>query len=249
MIIRSTVFHPFPEIRFGFSTRKGGVSPEPLGMNLSFSVGDDRDNVIVNRKRFFDLLRIDPELVALPRQQHSSVVKRVYFPGIYNGCDALCTDATEVFLGITVADCLPVFLYDPDRHVIAAIHAGWRGSLGGILPETIGMLVGEFEVKAEHLLAYLGPCASACCYEVGEEVAGQFDGLYVIRKKGMKPHLDLKSLNEDALLNAGVRKNHIEVSPHCTICESDLFHSHRRDGAESGRMMGVIGMIDVEEVE
>ena len=95
--------------------------------------------------------------------------------------------------------------------------------------------------RPEHIVAFIGPGAGACCYEVGIEVAANFPGEYCVKGKGANPYLDLKKWNKDLLEKAGVGSAHIEISPSCTICDR-RFHSYRRDGSGSGRMLGVIGM-------
>ena len=241
-IIRSTILSRCSELRFGMSTRNGGVSREPFGMNTSFSVGDDHESIVVNRQRIFDQLNIAPEEVAIPRQEHTSTIRRVDFPGSYKSCDALITDRRRLFLHISFADCLPIFLFDPEKRCVGAIHAGWRGSKGLILDKTLDALKSEFGSIPASIVAFIGPGAGVCCYEVGEEVASEFPEQFVVRNATAKPRLDLKMFNRDILLRAGVKERNIEVSPFCTICSPKVFHSYRRDGDQSGRMMALIGL-------
>ena len=210
-IVVPTIFREYAEVRCGLSTRVGGVSPEGMGLNLSYSVGDDPANVAENRRRFFAGLGIDGSCVAFPRQVHGDTVRAVSVPGSFEACDALVTEKAGVFLGVSVADCLPAFLYDPRRRCVAGVHAGWRGSRSRILEAAVRLLVSAFGTRPADLVAYLGPSAGACCYEVGEEVAEAFEGAYVIRKTGRRPHLDLKSHNRQLLLEAGVRGANVEV--------------------------------------
>jgi hypothetical protein len=143
---------------------------------------------------------------------------------------------------VSVADCIPLFMYDPSKHVIAAVHVGWRGSASGIVKQTMGVLREEFVTAPEDLVVYLGPSARACCYEVGEDVASKFPPQFLQPKSPGKLLLDLTGVTRAELIQNGVREDRIEEDGHCTICTPELFCSYRRDGERSGRMMGVIGI-------
>ncbi|HTY58839.1 MAG TPA: peptidoglycan editing factor PgeF [Bacteroidota bacterium] len=238
-----TVIRPavFPEgVIAGFSTRNGGVSPAPLGMNLSFRVGDDPGNVRRNREIFFGALGISTGSLAIPGQVHGTAVLNVDRPGEYPGTDALITGTPGLFLCVSVADCVPILLFDPLRNAVAAVHAGWRGSAAGIVTAAVQAMETEFGTIPASIIASIGPSASQCCYKVGEEVASQFPPACVRMVEGV-PYVDLKGANRGQLLAAGLRAENIELSPYCTISEPALLHSFRRDGQKSGRMMGVIG--------
>jgi YfiH family protein len=241
-IIRSSKFSEYPRLVFGHSTRIGGVSPEPYALNLSFSVGDDSSRVWENRRRFFGELNIPLDRLAIPKQRHTNVVRMVSGPGDYEDCDALVTNAEGVYLVVSVADCIPLFVFDPVKNVVGAIHVGWRGSASGIVNETVRLLKEEFSSNPEGLIAYIGPSARACCYEVGGEVAGKFPEEYTRAKVAGKSHLDLPGFSKKQLMESGVKEERIEENGKCTICTPGLFHSYRRDGGRSGRMMGVIGI-------
>lgn len=220
------------------STRQGGVSPEPLGMNLSFRVGDDQKNVEENRRRFFEALGLDPHRLAVPRQCHSDSIQIVSGPGEYESCDGLITDTADLPLVVSVADCLPVVLFEPAKDVLAHVHAGWRGSARKIVEKTIVIMVREFGVSPVSMVAFLGPSAGVCCYKVGGEVAEAFPANALERRES-EIFLNLKKANVHQLLACGLRRDNIEVSNWCTICTPDLFHSFRRDSNRSGRMMSV----------
>jgi polyphenol oxidase len=241
-IISSSILSQFPRIRYGLSTRLGGSSPEPLGMNLSFRVGDDRSNVEENRRRFFGALGFEPEWAAIPHQCHSDRILCVTKPGEYEACDGLVTATPELPLVITVADCLPVALFDPSAGVVAHVHAGWRGSSAAIVRKAIGLMRQEFGADPALMVAYLGASAGVCCYEVGSEVAEMFAPEHS-EERGGKHYRNLKKANVDQLLECGVKRGHIEVSDSCTICNAELFHSYRRDRERSGRMMGLISIL------
>lgn len=242
-IIRSAIFSPHKNLKFGFSTKIGGVSPPPFNLNMSLKVGDEKERVMENRKRFFGKIGIPIDRLAIPNQVHGSKIFSVTQPGIYDACDGLMTCEENIFLVVTVADCVPVFLFDPDLPAVAAVHAGWKGCKSNILKIALKEMSIQYGTDPSNLLAYIGPSAGVCCYEVEKQVAEQFDDAYVLYRSVNKPHLDMKAIQVDALLEAGVKINNIETSHYCTICNPDLFHSYRRYGEQSGRMMGVIGFI------
>ena len=241
-VVRSTLYDAFPGLTFALSTRAGGRSAGAYGLNLSFRVGDDGPSVEANRSLFFGAVGVPLERLAVPTQVHGAAVLKVDRPGSYPDCDGLLTDAQDVYLAISVADCVPVFLFDPVRRAVAAIHAGWRGSRLGILAAGLEAMRAQFGSSVRDLRAVIGQSAGACCYEVGEDVAGQFDDRFVVRTEGRKPHLDLHAFHLELLVGSGVPRAQIELLTACTICHPEQFHSFRRDGSRSGRMMGVIGL-------
>jgi polyphenol oxidase len=245
-IISSRILSRFPQIRYGMSTRLGGVSPEPFGMNLSFRVGDESGNVERNRVRFFGSLGFDPRSLAIPHQCHSNVVQIVNQAGDYESCDGLVTNATGLPLVITIADCMPIVLFDPKKAVLAHVHAGWRGSEGRITKKAVDIMEQQFGVSSRDIVAFLGPSAGVCCYEVGREVSDAFAPEDSEMRNG-RIFLDLKKANVSQLRQCGIQSANIEVSTQCTICGSDLFHSYRRDRERSGRMMAVVSLLRTQE--
>jgi len=211
-------------------------------MNLSFSVGDDPENVLENRRRFFGGLSIELQELAIPRQVHSATVRRVHEPGTYPDCDALITNARRLFLCVTVADCIPILLYSPDVQAVASVHAGWRGTVSRIASVAVETMIREYSCVPDQMLAYLGPAAGACCYTVGVDVALQFNAKF-LHQNSSGATVDLKPANVAQLQDSGIPPQNIEVSQYCTISEGSLLHSYRRDRDLSGRMMGVIGLL------
>jgi YfiH family protein len=240
--VTSEKFAKHSEIKFIFSTRKGGISPEPLGMNLSFNVGDERLNVLENRERFFGALKIGLDELAIPRQVQGGLVRRVDAQGGYDACDGLITNSYGLFLTVSTADCPTLYLYDPVKKAIGAVHAGWRGSSMNIVSRAVKLMREEYGTIVSDLIVFIAPAAGVCCYEVGEDVAKNFKDEFIIRSEKRNPHLDLKMYNRSELLESGVLISNVEISEYCTICTPELFHSYRRDGQKSGRMMGVIGL-------
>jgi len=248
MIISPKIFDSFPEILAAQSTRVGGVSPEPYGMNLSSHVGDAGENVEQNRTLFFKAAGVAADAkIVYQNQIHSANVNLVLGDeGIVVQSDALITERANVFLAVSVADCTPVLLYAPDIKTIAAVHAGWRGTEQMIALKTVRMLI-EMGADPKLMRAFIGASASKDKYEVGIEVATLFDKrhlteLPITNLDIRKFLLDVKGANLDQLIYAGIPSEQIEVSPLCTITNPDL-HSYRRDGKRSGRMLAIIGRV------
>jgi polyphenol oxidase len=231
------IFAEKTNILSGMSTRRGGGQSERFGMNLGSHVRDEPENVAVNKKIFFAHIGLSEKNLALPLQCHSTNVCAIVAPGQYEACDALITLQQHVILAVTIADCVPVMLLDPKTPAVGIVHAGWRGTSGGIVQKTVVKMIQEYKTDPAQVLVFIGPSAGKCCYEVGNEVAVLFG------KKSVpysKTFLDLKNENRLQLLQVGVKAEHIEVSAFCTICEKELFHSFRRDGRNAGRMMAFI---------
>jgi YfiH family protein len=231
------IFAEKTNILAGMSTRRGCDPSERFGMNLGSPIGDEPKNVAANKKIFFAHFGLSEKNLALPLQCHSTTVCAIIAPGQYEACDALITLQQHIILAVTIADCVPIMLLDPIIPAVGIVHAGWRGTSGGIVQKTVVKMIQEYKTDPAQVLAFIGPSAGKCCYEVGNEVAVMFG------KKSVpfnKTFLDLKNENMLQLLQVGVKAEHIEVSAFCTICEKELFHSFRRDGRNAGRMMAFI---------
>ncbi len=241
-IIRPKIFENHSSVIAACSTRVGGVSPAPYDLNLSFNVHDDRSNVIRNREIFFGNLHIGLDELAIPMQCHSVNVRYANTCGGFENTDGLFTKEFGIFLVVSVADCVPVLLYDPVQKVVAAVHAGWKGTAAKIVSKAVGKLCEQCGTQAKDIVAWIGPSAGSCCYEVAKEVADRFEKKAVTQKTD-KYFVDLKCANYSQLICEGVSHSSIEISTHCTIHEKELFHSFRRDGKASGRMMAAIGLV------
>jgi len=239
-MIVSRLLEGIPDFVFGMSGKQGGVGTSPFGMNISYNVGDSEERVRANRKQFFGSLGVTEGQLAIPGQVHGTEVMIVDRPGAYEACDALLTAERGLCLCVTVADCVPVILVDTNKHLVCSVHAGWRGTAGGIVGKAVGVMTQAFHSRPTDIVAYLGPAARDCCYAVGEDVAARFPASTVIRRDG-EVFVDLYTANALQLELAGVPAVQIETSPLCTICNSDLLHSYRRDRTGSGRMMAVAG--------
>ncbi len=242
---KPTIFEPFSNIIAAQSTRHGGVSSEPLdSLNLSFSVGDDEANVIENRQRFFGAFKINPAEIATSKQVHKDKILYAMEAGTYDGFDALVTDKRRVFVAVSVADCTPILLFDARHQVVAAVHAGWRGTAEGIVYKTLQAMQVQFGSQAEDCFAYIGTCIDECSYEVDAYVADYFpDDFKRFDVDKSKFFVDLKKSNQYQIEAFGVPTDQLEVSDFSTVLHNKNFFSHRAEAGKTGRMMAFIGML------
>jgi YfiH family protein len=225
-----------PGARAAFSTRVGGVSEVPYeALNVAILTGDERDRVRQNRGRLASALGRDPGGVVMGRQVHGVELRehrgpqepRVFADVVRSPeeVDAHSTGDRDLTPLVMVADCLPVAMVGP-RGVVMA-HCGWRGLAGG--------MVAEAAAAVEATSAAVGPGIGPCCYEVGDEVLGEFDDLDGVAEGRM---LDLPAVARALLARAGVEE--VESADLCTSCNSEHFYSHRRDGERTGRQAGLV---------
>lgn len=240
-VLRPRIFARVPSVMAGFSTRHGGVSGPPFDtLNLGRHVGDDPSCVEENRRRYCAALHTDPAWLATAGQVHGSTVRVIDAPRHEPFCDGLVTTTEGLLLAIATADCAAVLLADPVYRVAGACHAGWRGAASKIAPETVATME-EQGADVSQIRAYISPCISKEAFEVGPEVAAQFDESVVDRSDDRsRPHVDLKKALQQQLEEAGVPPDEIEVSERCTLQETDDFFSHRASGGTTGRMFGAI---------
>lgn len=226
------------------STRVGGVSAEPFNsLNLGLSVNDDEKNVWKNRELFFGKLGIPLAQISRSHQVHGNKVLLVNEPITSEGYDALITNKPNNYLAVSVADCTPILIHDEKRNAVAAIHAGWKGTVGKIVSNTLNEMKNHFGTEGKDCKAFIGACISYSNFEVGEEVAEKFDDIFKrFNAEKQKWFVDLKKANQLQLLDFGVLPKNIEISDYCTISNNDLFFSHRKEKGKTGRMMAVIGM-------
>lgn len=240
----------------GFSTRIGGVSPLPFdALSLGNLSQDERDNVVENRRRFLTALDATDWTLVTARQVHSSIVRDVHDASDALSepvtCDALVGRLPRTLFAVQTADCLPILLADRRTGTVAAVHAGWRGTLAGILARTVERMQQTYGSAADDFVAAIGPAIGPCCFEVGREVVDLFSEKFPYSAEcfsypnaGGRAHLDLNQINRRQLLDCGVRPEAIFDVALCTVCRNDLFFSYRKErGGESpvGRLMGAIG--------
>ncbi len=222
-IIRVLEWDEYPWLIHGFSTRAAGDFMGRL------------DDEVVTR------IFAGGNATATPRQAHSDRVTRADcgWRSAYPEADAVVTDRPGILVGVRTADCAPVLLVDPVRKTVAAVHAGWRGVVAGVLENSLDKLSGEFGSRTEDIEAAVGPAIGACCFEVGPEVASRFAPEFVIPRES-RPHVDLTAAARKRLERRGVQRV-IYVSE-CTKCGVDRFFSHRGEGAGAGRALSMIGI-------
>ncbi len=229
-----------PGLFHAFSTRNGGVSTGRMAsLNLGKTELDSQANVRENRQRFYAALGIDPGRTVRCIQVHSATVRRVGQAGVMDRCDGLITNIPDLYLVIGVADCHVIFMATKDRQVVGALHAGWRGIATGILSNAIRRIQQEWHYSAPQLEMGISPGIGPCCYEVGAEVAGQFDES-VIHTTRNSLYLDMAAALKIQATEAGIPMRQIYSSGRCTHCEEQYWFSYRRDQKVTGRMWGVI---------
>jgi len=236
-IFRSSLIDSCDDINHAFSTRPGGISPEPYNsLNLGLNVGDCDKNVLKNRNIFLKSINANQQDLAIGVQVHGNRIQKVEKPGLFESTDGLMTNKKNIVLAIKTADCVPVLMYDPVRYTIATIHAGWRSVKLDIISNSINLMSLDFGAKPKEIYCAVGPSIRVCCYEVQRDVADQFPADSIAIRNN-RLFLDLVKVIKSQLRTSGILLNHIDDSEMCTCCHDELFFSYRRDGAQSGRMM------------
>lgn len=255
----------------GFSTRDGGASRVygDSTLNLGWTKEDDPTLVAENRRRFLHAVsggNIGSMLVGV-RQIHSGTVLAVKKEdGVFEGKlqtdegkavlegDGLITDLPGILLGVGTADCVPVFVVDVAKRVVAAFHAGWRGTVARIVEQGVARMQEEYGSQTVDLVAAVGPSIGPCCYAVGEEVRSEFGRkfgyameLFDSSSDSREIRLNLWDANRRQLLNAGVTEARITVVKECTACTRGQsgalrYFSHRAERGVAGRMLNVVGV-------
>lgn len=237
-----------------FSTRIGGVSEGVYAsMNFSFSRGDRADAVRENYRRMAQVLGVDAEKMVLSHQTHTTHVRRVTSAdagkGIwrerdYQDVDGLITNVSGMTLVTFYADCVPLYLYDPEHHAIGLSHSGWRGTVHRMGEVTLREMKLAYGTRPESVIACIGPSICRDCFEVGAEVIEEFakgfaschhDALFAKKDNG-KYQLDLWKANQLVFLEAGVPEHQIHTTNICTKCNPDYLFSHRAMGDKRGNL-------------
>lgn len=242
-----------------FTTRMGGVSRGRYAtMNMSFSNGDDISSVRENYNILLGALGLDPEKAVLSHQTHTDNIRLVTEDDIgkgivkvrdYDDVDGLITNIPGVTLVTQFADCVPLLFFDPVKKVVAASHAGWRGTVSQIGLETVKKMGDLFGCNPKDIKAAIGPSIMECCYEVDDPVLTAFKQIEYINpsdiftpKGNGKYMLSLQRANRLILEQAGIHPANICVSDLCTCCNSNYFHSHRATGGSRGNLAAVIAL-------
>ncbi len=226
----------FPNLKFGLSRK-------PDGSMKVFADGSTSQN----RENFLASNKLNNLVVALV--SNSKNVKIITFADRGKQIpetDGLITALTNLFLSITVADCFPVYLYDPVKQVIGLAHAGWRGIAGGIINNTLSLMVKECGCLPQNILALIGPGIQKHHFEVKEDVVTAFKDYPEQVEQGNKNFVDLPGIINRQLLNLAINPLNIEVSNECTYCLSDQYFSFRRDKpAQVEAMVAYIGLVSI----
>lgn len=240
-------FESFNSVKHFVSGRDGGVSPAPFdSLNLSFSAGDEKENVIENRNRIAKSLGIEQDCLLFVNQCHSSdvvIIRSKEDAGGQIHADALVTNVKGLCICVMGADCVPVLLYDSVNKVVAAVHAGWKGTVASILTKTLFKMQTEFGCKMENIQIGIGPSISQEKYEVGEEVYLQFkensgneaDLIFKHDLKSNKYFPDLWLANRMQAMKMGVLEQNIEIAGICTFSNPEEFFSARYFKNKTGR--------------
>lgn len=236
------IFKQFPELLAVQSRRTGGVSKAPF-TSLNLGLSTDDPDVAANRKLFFDAAGIDESRIASAHQVHGNKVYVAEMPGRQEGYDAVITNKPGIIAGVTIADCTPVLIYDKVNHAVAAVHAGWRGTAGKIVTEALSAMQKNFGTSGENCYACIGTCISFAAFEVGEEVAKEFDAAFVrFDNEKQKYFVDLKAANLKQLMEFGIPSSQIEISEKCTMLNNGEYFSYRKEKGQTGRMLALIGL-------
>ncbi len=235
-------------LRHAFLTRLGGVSPAPYdSLNMSDENGDREDFVSKNRNRIATAFGFDSRRLVLLDQMQEDRILFLKEP-IMTLCrpleyDAMITGASNIFLGIRTADCLPIFVIDQKRKVIAAIHAGRRGTSLRITVKVLKKMKEDFGCLSGDLLVGVGPSIGSCCYEIDEEVFHPEWKPFSTSKESGKWMIDLGQINIAQIKSEGIKEEQISWVNLCTRCRGDFFFSYRREG-RTGRQLSFIGILE-----
>ena len=235
------------------STRIGGLSPPPYeSLNLGFHVEDTAKTVLKNRERLAANIGIPLSDFTIAKQVHSGTVTIVTegmrgdgaadYDTAVESTDAMVTDVPRLYLTVLAADCVLVLFFDPQKRVVGAVHAGWRGTVKLATQKTAETLKQKFNCKPTDLLVGIGPSIGPCHYEVGPEVISQVedtfgstDGYISGESPNGKGYFNLWEANKRQIIEAGIPAQNIEVAQICTYCNAHLFFSERHQQGRTGR--------------
>ncbi len=233
------------------STRNGGVSRGACStLNLGFNRGDERENVIQNYQKLCGCVGIDADSLVLTNQVHNDIVRLIddsdrgkgySKESDIIGVDGFVTSTPGITMVTFHADCVPLFLYEPEAGVVALVHSGWRGTLKDISAAAIKAMKDIAGVDASRIIAVIGPSIRKCCFEVGNDVYSLFEDKYDMRlfsernSRG-KWLIDLQGIITLQLVDNGIYVKNIYDSEICTMCRKELFFSYRGDNMKTGSL-------------
>jgi len=248
--LKVSAWNSYPGLLHGFMGRRGGQSVGPYAaLNLSYRVGDDNEAVSQNVCDVKHMVGIHDGRIVTMKQVHGDGIIEVKDRWLKEAgeADAMVTAGPGIHLGVLTADCVPILILAPKHQTVAAVHAGWRGTLMGIAAKMVRRFNDDYGVSADEIEAALGPSIGACCYEVKDDVTGPLREKWggradaSIQTRDGKSFVDLRRLNRAILESAGLPSRQIfEIGP-CTSCAPDEFFSYRREKQETGRQISFIG--------
>jgi len=230
-----------------FSMRRGGVSPAPFdSLNLGSGLGDEDVNVRTNLHRLIQAagLRGEPHQAT---QVHGTACLACHGPGRMHekNADILVSAHKGCILAVRIADCVPILLADTGAGIIAAVHAGWRGTAQYVASVAVSIMQ-DLGAEPGNILASLGPCIGPCCFETDRAtaalLAASCDEPGTCISNDVRPHTDIAAINRLQLIRSGLSSSHIERTDACTCCRERDFFSHRRNGARSGRQLAIVAI-------
>lgn len=247
---RFSHFKKYPRVLHAVSQK---VEERPYSLSLALHTGEEKNIIVKNRQEILRELgwnsSIDFIVAHQTHSDHIKIIEKKMTLGwksnsdAVEDCDALITDVADVVLTILTADCVPILLYDPSKEVVAAVHAGWKGTQKQIVEKTVEKMVEKFSCDVADIRAGIAPSIGQCCYEVGEDVAKYFyDNPKVCKEKNSKYMLDLPAINKKQLLKSGIKEKHIEMSHICTSCHVENYFSYRKEKGCTGRFMSMISL-------
>jgi YfiH family protein len=233
-------------VRHGFSTRMGGVSEGAYAsLNLAHAVGDRESNVAVNRERWTRALELSCDCVTV-RQVHGDRVVDAQEVAGGPACeaDALTSNVPSLPIGVMTADCAAILLHAPNVGIVAAVHAGWRGTVAEIVVQSIQWMCRKHGATASAMRAAIGPAIGPCCFDIGPDVADRIRlkdwGAKVLTERNDRCHMDLVEANVQQMVAMGLSRSAIGAANQCTRCASDHFFSYRGSGGLTGRMLATV---------
>jgi len=253
-LLKSGLLEAEQSLRHCFTTRLGGVSTGGCAsLNTGFNRGEDREIVLRNYNLICEAAGFNFSRLSRTNQNHGIIVTEITKENV--GCgffepslaytDAIVTNMTDTPIVCHTADCVPILLFDRAKQACAAIHAGWRGMVDGVIEATVKKLEELYSSDPSDMVAAIGPCICDCCFEVDEDVVETFrsafgEGVIRNRTDGKKATVDLVKCAIDALSGCGISERNIDSAHECTKCNEELYYSHRRQGAERGTLAAII---------
>ncbi|MDN4523501.1 peptidoglycan editing factor PgeF [Fictibacillus fluitans] len=257
-----------PGLTAGITSRNNGSSQPPYSsLNMGFHVGDDPSAVLKNRQSVSQAVHVPLEHWVGTEQVHDSVIRKVTkrdagkgakdLESAIKGTDGIYTADQDVLLTSLYADCVPLFFMSPPHQLVGLAHAGWKGTVGKIGAKMVDLWVKEEGVTTEDIFVAIGPSIGSCCYEVDDYVMDRVRQVLPKEKAalGFQPKgaghymLNLREVNKQILIQAGIKESRITETSYCTSCSNQQFFSHRKENGKAGRIMSYIGRLKGAESE